>query len=69
MTPAALRSTLDELSLSQVGFARLLCVSPQTVRRWVADPESPSAAPMPPWAVRVLAWMAQPGRPIEWPDR
>ena len=67
MTPAEIRATLDRLDLSQVGLARILCVAPQTVRRWVQPPEAPSHAPIPPWAVRVLQWMEQPGRPADWP--
>ena len=69
MTPAEVRSALGRLGLSQVGLARILRVSPQTVRRWVADPDSPSAAPIPAWAVAVLEWIEQPGRPAEWPEQ
>ena len=69
MTPADLRATLKKLDLSQVGLARILRVSPQTVRRWVQPPNAPSHAPIPPWAVAVLGWIEQPGRPDEWPSR
>jgi hypothetical protein len=68
MTPADLRAALSRLGLSQVGLARLLRVSPQTVRNWCAPPDRASSAPIPPWAVAVLGWMEQPGRPSEWPD-
>ena len=69
MTPAELRATLDRLDLSQVGLARILRVSPQTVRRWVQPPDASSHAPIPAWAIAVLGWIEQPGRPDEWPDR
>ena len=67
MTPAEVRSALSRLDLSQVELARILRVSPQTVRRWVQPRDAPSHAPIPARAVAVLGWMAQPGRPEEWP--
>ena len=36
VTPAEFRAALTDLSLSQVGFARIARVDPRTVRKWAA---------------------------------
>jgi DNA-binding transcriptional regulator YiaG len=45
MTPATLRATLVRLSLTQGAAARLLGVSPRTIRHWLSgDREMPEPA-------------------------
>lgn len=54
MTPAAFRTALDRLGLTQSEAARRLGVDPRTVRRWIAgDRKIPG-----PVAVLLRTWLA-----------
>jgi DNA-binding transcriptional regulator YiaG len=54
MTPTDLRARLARLGLSQTGAARLLGVDDRTMRRWLADSDTPGARYVPGPAQRLL---------------
>jgi len=61
---------MRRLGLRDHELARILHVSPQTVRRWIAPDGAATARGVNPTAAAVLRWMRDHGwRPPEWPDR
>lgn len=67
--PISFKSARNALGLSAAELGRILNTDPRTIRRWEADPETENARPPNPIACRVLSWMLDGYRPIEWPDR
>lgn len=55
------------VGLSVSECADLLGVDERTIRRWEADPALVSSRDPHPTALRVLLWIASPGRPKAWP--
>lgn len=49
--------------------ARIMNVSERTIRRWEQDPEEGQGRAPSPTAVRIMEWMLDGFRPLQWPTR
>lgn len=60
MTPDDVRAHLARLEISQQGFARLVCVNPVTVRRWLKlNQAAPAEIPR---AIEILLELLTPAK-------
>lgn len=67
MTPEEVKDARARLGLTQTELARVLAISPATVRRYETATDYNSARPIHPTAARVIRWCLDGWRPPEWP--
>jgi len=68
MTPAQFKEARHKLGLTGTQLAKILAVSPRTVRKWEAVDKSTSRKPNP-GACLIMQWMLDGWRPPEWPHK
>jgi DNA-binding transcriptional regulator YiaG len=61
------RTKREQIGLTPLECATMLGVDVKTIRRWERDPSKKTSRAVHPTALRVICWMAEPGRPSAWP--
>ncbi len=68
MTPSDFKAGRNQLGLTQAQCAKVMAVTPQTIRKWETDAGNSTARSVNPTAAQVMRWMLAGFRPPEFPQ-